>query len=315
MKQYIKLLGKVCATVDGDWDNTREYERLCIVRDKSTMKTYISKMFVPKEVNILDTTYWQYLCNGAIINNLTSHDAEAALSANMGRVLKEALDALQSKHNQDITTVNNTINSTKTELNNTINTTKNSLQQSITAVSNNLSSSTKALEDSIDAVDKKHGEDVADLQAKIDDITEIDIRVVSSLPSTGVKGVIYFVKNNSSTDANNVYTEYVWISSTSKYEILGQFKSEPDLSNYQPKLVSGTNIKTVGGQSILGSGNISIVGAVSFSATYTSGTKIGTVTIDGRSTDIYIPIWIGTKAQYDAIANKDSRIIYNIIDA
>lgn len=316
MKQYIKLLGKVCATVDGDWDNTREYERLCIVRDASTMKTYISKMFVPKDVDILDIKYWQYLCNGAIINNLTSTDAEAALSANMGRYLKSMLDELATKeandinnltnkHNQDITTVNNTINN---------------LQQSIDKVDRatyGILTDIYRLEDEISAVDKRHGQDVAALQKKIDDIVEIDIQVVTNLPTTGVKGVIYFVRNQNSTDNNNIYTEYVWVSSSSKYEILGQFKSEPDLSNYQPKLESGVNIKTINNKSILGEGNINIpVGSViSFTRSYSSGTKIGTITIDGTATDIYIPIWTGTKAQYDAIATKDHNITYNIIDA
>ena len=331
MKQYIKLLGKVCATVDGDWDNAREYERLCIVRDASTMKTYISKMFVPKDVDILDTKYWQYLCNGAIINNLTSTDAEAALSANMGRYLKSLFDELATKeandiknltnkHNQDITTVNNTINNVKTDLQQSINTTKTNLQQSIDNLNNatdGIITDLGELEDEISAVDKKHGQDVAALQKKIDNIVEIDIQVVTDLPTTGVKGVIYFVRNQSSTDNNNIYTEYVWVSSSGKYEILGQFKSEPDLSNYQPKLESGVNIKTINNKSILGEGNINtpVGSVVSFTRSYSSGTKIGTITINGTATDIYIPIWTGTKAQYDAIVTKDPNITYNIIDA
>lgn len=53
---------------------------------------------------------------------------------------------------------------------------------------------------------------------------------------------------------------------------------------------------------------------VSFTAAYTTGTKIGTITINGVSTDIYIPIWNGTKAQYDAITTKNSNFIYNITD-
>ena len=320
MKQYIKLLGKVCATADGDWDNTREYERLCIVRDASTMKTYISKMFVPKDVDILDTKYWQYLSNGAIINNLTSTDAEAALSANMGRYLKSLLDELATKEANDIKNLTNKHNQDITTVNNTINNVKNNLQQSIDNLNNatdGIITDLGELEDEISAVDKKHGQDVAALQKKIDDIVEIDIQVVTNLPTTGVKGVIYFVRNQSSTDNNNIYTEYVWVSSTSKYEILGQFKSEPDLSNYQPKLESGVNIKTINNKSILGEGNINtpVGSVVSFTRSYSSGTKIGTITIDGTATDIYIPIWTGTKAQYDAIATKDPNITYNIIDA
>ena len=54
--------------------------------------------------------------------------------------------------------------------------------------------------------------------------------------------------------------------------------------------------------------------SVSFSATYTNGTKIGTITINGVATDIYIPVWNGTLAEYDAIATKKEGFIYNIID-
>lgn len=41
------------------------------------------------------------------------------------------------------------------------------------------------------------------------------------------------------------------------YDGLSRFKSKND-AKYQAKLVSGTNIKTINGQSLLGSGNISI---------------------------------------------------------
>lgn len=52
---------------------------------------------------------------------------------------------------------------------------------------------------------------------------------------------------------------------------------------------------------------------VTFTATYTSGTKIGTITINGTATDIYIPIWNGTLSDYNALT-KNSNYIYNIIE-
>lgn len=52
---------------------------------------------------------------------------------------------------------------------------------------------------------------------------------------------------------------------------------------------------------------------VSFTPTYTSGTKIGTITINGVSTDIYIPIWTGTLTQYNELT-KQNEFIYNIIE-
>lgn len=98
----------------------------------------------------------------------------------------------------------------------------------------------------------------------IGDITGIKFVIVTSLPSVGEKGTIYLIKNNSSTEANNVYDEYIWLADKNSYEKLGSFSTSIDLSNYQPKLVSGQNIKTINGQSILGSGNIEIVAGDAF---------------------------------------------------
>lgn len=98
----------------------------------------------------------------------------------------------------------------------------------------------------------------------IGDVTGIKFVIVTSLPSIGEKGTIYLMKNNSSTEANNIYDEYIWLANKNTYEKLGSFSTSIDLSNYQPKLVSGQNIKTINGQSILGSGNIEIAVGNSF---------------------------------------------------
>ena len=52
------------------------------------------------------------------------------------------------------------------------------------------------------------------------------------------------------------------LSSTSKNPVQNKVVTSA-LSNKQDKLISGTNIKTINGQSILGSGNIEISGGVS----------------------------------------------------
>ena len=63
-------------------------------------------------------------------------------------------------------------------------------------------------------------------------------------------------------------------------------KSEiPDISTKQDTLVSGTNIKTVNGTSLIGSGNIEIAKE-----------------------------WIGTQAQYDALSTKDDNTTYYITE-
>ena len=70
------------------------------------------------------------------------------------------------------------------------------------------------------------------VQAAINDalsgITGIDIQVVTSLPATGAKGVIYLVAH-AHGDKDN-YDEYVWIASSKAYEKIGN--TDVDLSGY-----------------------------------------------------------------------------------
>lgn len=340
MEPYVKVLGKVCVTMNDDWDKKLEYERLCIVKNAVNKKIYISKCFVPKDTEITDTEYWQYLYGG-IEDNLNSTDAEQALSANMGRVLKELINSTANdlseriielivKHNEDILDIHNDIETNVAEINRTI-----------SYVSKQHEDDIKNLTNTINNISEQHANDIAEVQQLVSNITSFEVEVVTTLPATGVKGVIYLVKSAGTTTDKATYTEYIWIPSKSSYEILGEFETAVDLDSYQPKLVSGSNIKTINGVSILGSGNINTTPAnatekasglmssadkakldriefgataVSFSRTYDNGTKIGTITINGVPIDIYIPIWNGTAAQYNAIANKQSDMIYNITD-
>lgn len=55
--------------------------------------------------------------------------------------------------------------------------------------------------------------------------------VVSELPTEDIKeGKIYCIKDTSSTAQDNGYIEYAYINN--KWEKIGQFQAEPDLSNY-----------------------------------------------------------------------------------
>lgn len=78
------------------------------------------------------------------------------------------------------------------------------------------------------------------------DITGIDFQVVSTLPATGTKGVIYLMAN-SKTGVQNIYDEYIWLSSSSTYEKIGT--TEVDLSNYwnttNLTIISNTEIDTI----------------------------------------------------------------------
>ena len=60
-------------------------------------------------------------------------------------------------------------------------------------------------------------------------ITGIDFNVVTSLPATGVSGVIYLVLHSHSDGQDN-YDEFIWLTDSSKYEKIGN--TDIDLSGY-----------------------------------------------------------------------------------
>lgn len=76
-------------------------------------------------------------------------------------------------------------------------------------------------------------------------ITGIDIQVVSTLPQTGTKGVIYLVSHSHGT--SDAYDEYVWVASASKFEKIGN--TDIDLSGYVLKTdivaITNTEIDTI----------------------------------------------------------------------
>ena len=65
-----------------------------------------------------------------------------------------------------------------------------------------------------------------------------------------------------SSGTANIVTEGVYNSSTNK---IATMSDVPDVTGKQDTLVSGTNIKTINGSSILGSGNINISGGEAIS--------------------------------------------------
>lgn len=62
MKTQIDNLGKVSITCEGQWEFTREYDRLCLVHD-GFFASYISKKHVPKGINLENEEYWQPVAN------------------------------------------------------------------------------------------------------------------------------------------------------------------------------------------------------------------------------------------------------------
>ena len=73
----------------------------------------------------------------------------------------------------------------------------------------------------------------------IGQIKTIQIVVVDSLPATGESNKIYLVAKSGS-ESNNSYYEYLWITSSSKFEKIGD--TEIDLSNYLQKNGDGSNV-------------------------------------------------------------------------
>lgn len=83
----------------------------------------------------------------------------------------------------------------------------------------------------------------------------------------------------------------------------------------QDTLVSGTNIKTVNGSSILGSGDISILSSYdNKSINVTSDGKLQTVGIIDTNSGNADKLWTGTLVQYNAITSKDADTTYIITD-
>lgn len=63
------------------------------------------------------------------------------------------------------------------------------------------------------------------------DITGIDIKVVTELPETGEKGVVYLIADTHS-DENDYFDEYIWVPDESKYEKIGN--TDVNLDTYFP---------------------------------------------------------------------------------
>lgn len=129
----------------------------------------------------------------------------------------------------------------------------------------------------------------------LEGISTLDIEVVAELPSSDISTSTIYLKLNTSAGVNNIYDEYIYVNS--QWEIIGSTaidlsnyynKGEVDSkltdkaaasdltahtsntnihvtasdkstwSGKQDALVSGTNIKTINNESLLGSGNIAL---------------------------------------------------------
>lgn len=77
----------------------------------------------------------------------------------------------------------------------------------------------------------------------------------------------------------------------------------------QPTLVSGTNIKTINSQSILGEGNIEVTIPDATTATSGAMSAADKTKLDSLSTE-----WTGTQSEFDALTTKDNNTIYYVTE-
>lgn len=73
------------------------------------------------------------------------------------------------------------------------------------------------------------------IEAAIGDIDKEVFEFVSELPTEGIKTNKIYVVPDTNGDGDNVYKEYLYVSTESKWEIVGQFKADTDLSNIYNK--------------------------------------------------------------------------------
>lgn len=110
-------------------------------------------------------------------------------------------------------------------------------------------------------------------------ITSFEMSIVESLPSTGKKGTIYLISAGDGS-GDDVYDEYIWISSTSKFEKIGTTRI--DLTPYAKSadVANGYLAKTENAMSatkLATARNIAITGAVTGNANFDGS---GNISID-----------------------------------
>lgn len=64
-------------------------------------------------------------------------------------------------------------------------------------------------------------------------MTSVNFEIVTSLPGTGQPNIIYLIRNTSSAESDNLYDEYIWNVSDTKYEKIGS--TQADFTNYYQK--------------------------------------------------------------------------------
>lgn len=269
MNPAVKILGKVSISAEGVWDRNKEYEKLCLVYREVDNYSFLSKKYVPKGTDLSNTEYWQKVGVGGYKDNniIVISDIDPSTGEVVRHTLESAINTISS-----IDRTPGLILSFYGVIDDSYNTLdwylyqfkSNNIDEWLDTnnwVCINSSNNDIKVIDNLTSTNPRHalsanmGRVLADM---ISSITGFSTSVVTTLPLIGQSGVVYFVKNDSSTEEKNIYTEYVWLDSLGVYEALGEFTTTVDLNDFQTKLIPGENIKNVFGESILGKGNIAL---------------------------------------------------------
>lgn len=76
------------------------------------------------------------------------------------------------------------------------------------------------------------------ITSAIESIVGVKFSIVTALPDIGENGTIYLVKHDDESDIQNIYDEYIWLETDSKFEKIGT--TEVDLTGY----VKSTDVAT-----------------------------------------------------------------------
>ena len=142
----------------------------------------------------------------------------------------------------------------------------------------------------------------AELNAKQDVISDLDsIRSGAALGATALQSV------------PSEYATEQWVNSQGflkEHQDISNLATKTELATKQDTLVSGTNIKTINGNSLLGSGNITIEGGgnVDLSDYYTKSQT--NALVNPKLSQVTL-----TQAEYDALSTKEENVLYVISDA
>lgn len=147
--------------------------------------------------------------------------------------------------------------------------------------------------------------DLTNYYTKTETDTKLDTKQNTLVSGTNIKTI----NGESVLGEGNIVIEGSGITEEQAQEIAKIPTLETTLNNKQDTLVSGTNIKTVNSQSILGEGNLEVT--IPDATTATSGAMSAA---DKTKLDSISNEWTGTQAEYDALTTKDNNIIYYVTE-